>query len=153
MGICSLGDFFSSPRVYAEVNFFDFARGRLVTGGGGMRLLPEPVDSRDATSDLDISRLGFSVLGVEDPVAVRVGDVILVGEDNFSSLVTASLMDRKPVTLALACEKNPKLPEGLGVAFSLDASLPFSSSLVGLAAIALRGVVPLGSSLVTTGVT
>lgn len=122
--------------MYAEVNFFDFARGRLVDGGGGIRFWPDPVDSRG--SDFAKSMLRFSVLGVDEPVAVRGGKLILVGDTIFSFLVTASLEDLRPVTLARAEEKNPRFPEGLGVAFSLDASLALSSILVGLAAIALR---------------
>jgi len=135
--------------VYADVYFFDFARGLRGVGWGGIRLLPEPVLSRDF-----ISRLGCSVLGVDVPVSVRErDDGTVVGEIVFSSLVTASLMDRRPVTFALAEEKKPRLAEGLGVALSLDASLAASSSLVGLAAIALRDdCLLMGSNLVTTGV-
>ena len=118
-----------------------------------MRFWPDPVDSRALESDFAISILRFSVLGVDDPVPVRTGDDTLVGDETFSSLVTASLMDLFPVNLAFADAKMFLLkPEGLGAALSLDTSLALSSICVGLAAIVFNeGLLVLGSSLVTIG--
>ena len=102
----------------------------MVDAGGGIRFaLTEPVEVHVA--DLGMSMLLWSVLGVLEPVRAGEDGSCLVGLTAvFSCVVTASLVARRPLILALVMKNgNCDAIGGLFAGAVLDVSLP---GLIGL---------------------